>query len=173
MFRGVPPVSAAAHFACLPIAHDSVGRRQVRRWPIAPAGLSPRPYTPPANQYQAFRNRQNGGYWGGGAERIEITKTRKKVHLRGDLPPVGGPWGSQVSAAAHFVCLPIAHGSAECRKIPPRPIVPTGVSPRPIIRPTTNNRRFETTEPLGIGEGRMKGDKDRIDSEKAAKNRRI
>ena len=92
---------------------------------------------------------------------IALTPLKRTWGTSGNTftPHVGVPWGSQVSAAAHLACLPIVHGSVECRGIPPRPIVPTGVSPRS-YNPTTNqSQAFRDNRNFGywrMGEERRK-----------------
>ena len=104
----------------MPFCWYSAGGRQVPRWPFVAAGVSPLPYIPPADQYQALRNRRKlcigEGRMEGENERIESAKTRKIGFLG---------------------VTPSCRCSVGFRQFPRPPIVPDGLSPRPYM-PTAN-----------------------------------
>ena len=149
-FRQVPPGAAAARCDCVPVAYGSAGLLQVPRWPIVPTGIPPHSYIPPPEQYQAFRNHRNVGYWGGRRkgedEKSESGKTPTKVGFAGVIPPL---WG--------FRGVP---------RLSIAPIFPFSVSSLPYSALPAKTRRFENTATLFTAEGRRKGENDKSESGK-------
>ena len=123
-----------------------------------PAGISRRPYIPPANQYQALRNRRKVGYWrtgDGEDERGESANPRKMCIWGGEFPSGGVPSGSPRFRGGPL-CVP-----SHCPSSSPLCSTPTilGVSKPP-------KRRV-------LGEWRRGGENERGQTPKTPRKRRI
>ena len=148
-FRGVPPGSAVAHFACLPIVHGSVGRRLVPRWPIAPDGFFRAPIPRPPTDTRRFETAETLGFGYGRNGKTRGSQAQKPRQI--------GGCGFVGNNALLLVFRQGPWGPARLRGVPQWPIVPAGVSPHSCIPPTNlyqafRNRRNSGYRGMGEGE---------------------
>ena len=108
--------------------------------PVFPLSSLLSPLFPPSYKWKAFRNHRNVTYWERDEERrkreAKSARRVKKVDLRAQSALLSVPWGSVVVRCARppFLQSPLP----------------------PYAALLTNGRRFETTETLCIGRGRMR-----------------